>query len=387
MHVLVISSGYPNDYEPLDGIFYRDQAEALAASGHEVGVITTIPVSIFSFLKRKKWLFGYKVFQKNGVETMTYTYLNRPKSPVYGVLKAKKHGLRMFNDYLKKHGRPDLIHLHCFEAGELAQKISSQWGIPYVVTEHSSRFLLNTIPVKLEKYAQATFSGAKERIAVSHFLSETLSKKYQVSFTYVPNIVDTDSFDLRRNVKKCTDFTFIHVAGLNANKNQTMLLEAFKQFNNNNPNTSLNIVGDGPMRQELQQITNKLLLSEKVHFMGYQSRDELSETYNKCHAFILSSHRETFGVVLIEAMSCGLPVLSTRCGGPESIITDASLGELTDISSDELSQGMERVYAKRLLYDSEAIRTFVVNNFSGPAVAKKLSDIYQIVLRDYDEQK
>jgi glycosyltransferase involved in cell wall biosynthesis len=188
------------------------------------------------------------------------------------------------------------------------------------------------------------------------------------------------------NVSKFHDFTFVHVAGLNANKNQVMLLESFKKFQSKHPKTRLLIVGDGPMRQELEKLSQSLQLTEKVDLLGYQSRDELSETYNKCHAFVLSSHRETFGVVLIEAMSCGLPVLSTRCGGPESIITDTQLGELTDISSEEICKGMEHVYSRQSTYNAAAIRTFAINNFSGPAVAKKLSDIYQKVLKDDCEQ-
>ncbi len=386
MHILVISSGYPNEYEPLDGIFYRDQAEALCAAGHTVGVISTIPVSIFSLLKQKKWHFGKKLFMKNGVTTHTYTYLNRPKSPLFAVKKAKNQGMRMFRNYLETVGRPDIVHLHCFEAGEFAQQIQDQFNIPYVVTEHSSRFLLHTVPGSLEKYASAAFTQAAARIAVSHFLSATLSSIYKVRFNYVPNIVDTDAFEIQPKIPKYEEYTFVHVAGLNANKNQVMLIEAFKKLSDKFDKVRLVIVGDGPMREELESLTHALSLTNKVDFLGYQSRKELSETYNKCHAFVLSSHRETFGVVLIEAMSCGLPVVSTRCGGPESVITESYLGELTDISSEELYRGMERVYDRRLTYNDMAIRDYVINNFSGASVAKKLIDIYQKVLKDgHDE--
>ena len=132
MHVLVISSGYPNDYEPLDGIFYRDQAEALKVAGHRVGVISAIPISIFSFVKSQKWRFGKRKIVQNGVPTFTWTYLNRPKSPNYLVKKARRYGMILMEAYVQEFGEPDVVHLHCYEGGELAKTIKEKYGIPYI---------------------------------------------------------------------------------------------------------------------------------------------------------------------------------------------------------------------------------------------------------------
>lgn len=379
MHVLVISSGYPNDYEPLDGIFYRDQAEALKLAGHDVGVISAIPVSVFSFLKLRKWKFGKEKFVRNGVRTFTQTYLNKPKSPDYLVKKARKYGMALLEEYVKEFGFPEIVHLHCYEGGEFARAIKEKYGIPYVVTEHSSRFLLETIPGSLESVAKDVFTHASVRIAVSKFLEETLEKKYHLDFQYVPNIVDVSAFNIHPEIRKKEPFTFIHVAGLNANKNQAMLLQAFHQFSGKFPETRLTIVGDGPLRSELENLVNELNLSKQVNFAGHQSRDQLHSTYNESHAFVLTSFKETFGVVLIEAMSCGLPVIATKCGGPESIISESYLGELTEIDVESISLAMEKVYLNRALYSAEEIRSFAVSHFSGEFIAKQLMDIYQQV--------
>lgn len=379
MHILVISSGYPNDYEPLDGIFYRDQAEALKVAGHHVGVISAIPVSIFSFIKSQKWRFGKRKSVQNGVPTFTWTYLNRPKSPNYLVKKARKYGMILLEDYIQKFGKPDIVHLHCYEGGEFAKAIKEKYGIPYIVTEHSSRFLLGTIPASLEAVAKSVFAHATIRIAVSRFLKETLEKKYQLDFQYVPNIVDVSAFQIDSSVQKKEFFTFVHVAGLNPNKNQAMLIQAFQLFAKKFPETHLTIVGDGPLREELKKLVDQLSLTQQVQFTGHQSREQLLRIYNESHAFVLTSFKETFGVVLIEAMSCGLPVIATKCGGPESIISEPSLGELSEIDVESISLAMENLYLNRTLYDANSIRSFVVNHFSGEFVAKQLIDIYQQV--------
>ena len=88
--------------------------------------------------------------------------------------------------------------------------------------------------------------------------------------------------------------------------------------------------------------------------------------------FVLSSFHETFGVVLIEAMSCGLPVLSTRSGGPESIIISDDYGFLCGQS--ELGETMNKV--TKIEFNPTVIREFAKDNFSQMAVSKKLEEIY-----------
>ena len=92
----------------------------------------------------------------------------------------------------------------------------------------------------------------------------------------------------------------------------------------------------------------------------------------KSNCFVLPSHYETFGVVLIEAMACGLPVLSTKSGGPESIITSNEYGFLCE--ENELSDMLEQMVVKD--FDSVEIRKYVQNSFSENAVRKKLEFIY-----------
>lgn len=97
--------------------------------------------------------------------------------------------------------------------------------------------------------------------------------------------------------------------------------------------------------------------------------------------FVLSSHYETFGVVLIEAMSMGLPVLSTPCLGASEIITQPSLGMISDTGTKALSDAMQR-FANEA-YDSDVIRQHVIEHFSSKKIGETLATLY----RDVTETK
>ena len=380
LHILFISTGYPNAYHPLDGIFFRDQAEALAAYGHQVGFIAVNPVSVKHIIQKKNIShLGYRHFTEKKVDTRHCAYINLPRSPLYSIKQAMRKGRRIADEYISENKTPDIIHMHCFEAVELAEYFINKYRIPLVVTEHSSRFLNNTLHPSLEKYAQKAFSLSSANIAVSHVLAKELSRKYNIAFQYVPNVVDTDFFTPPAKIQN-DYFTFLNVAGLIPIKSQAMLITAFAEVLKKHDKVRLVIVGEGPERKRLEKQIGELGIRENVILAGFLGRDWVKKYMQSADAFVLSSSYETFGVVLIEAMSSGLPVVSTKCSGPESIITDERLGKLCDISSGSLAMAMEDVYNNRTAYDSVFIRKYAADNFSNFAVSQKLTALYQNLL-------
>jgi len=115
-------------------------------------------------------------------------------------------------------------------------------------------------------------------------------------------------------------------------------------------------------------------MQQQIKLHGVADRKEVLKLLQSSDAFVLSSQYETFGVVVIEAMSCGLPVVATRCGGPESIVVNNKLGKLVDIDVDGLSKGMLELYNKK--YDSKYIRDYVIDNFSADVISEKLLNVY-----------
>ena len=107
--------------------------------------------------------------------------------------------------------------------------------------------------------------------------------------------------------------------------------------------------------------------------MGRQKRDQVKLEIQRSDCFVLSSFHETFGVVLIEAMSCGVPVISSKSGGPESIITDSKLGVLCDLENLE----HELLKITNAEFDSSYIRKYVIDNFSEDVISSRLISIFK----------
>ncbi|WP_060523511.1 glycosyltransferase [Nonlabens sp. MIC269] len=120
------------------------------------------------------------------------------------------------------------------------------------------------------------------------------------------------------------------VGRLESQKDYPTLLKSFALIKDD-LNVKLKIAGDGMLKDELIQLTNELKISDSVEFLGFL--EDLDDYYANCIALVLSSHNEAFGNVIIEAMSYGKPVISTRCAGPEFIINNDSIGELCAIKN------------------------------------------------------
>lgn len=381
-HILIISNGYPSVYKSLSGSFWKDQAEAFVKQNCKVGLIATTPISLKDIkTKGVKYLNKESLIEK-GVVTSIFRFPNIPKLNFLESLIGLHVGFLLFKKYTEVNGLPDVIHVHRYEAGLLAIKIKKKYGIPFVVTEHSSRFLYNSLGRVEHSISKRVFQKADYCIAVSKSLASLLSKKYLTDFNYIPNIVDTSFFKRNKLIKKNISFSFFSAGNLDVNKNHRMLIDAFDIFlkKNISSNSRLYIAGDGPERESLMKQIKSLNLEKSVFLLSKLSRIDMVKFNNQCHVFVLPSIKETFGVVLIEALSTGLPVISTDSGGPRSIITHESLGEICDISKDALFCAMKNVYDNFEGYSSDRIVKFANDNFSKEKITSSLLKVYKKIL-------
>ncbi len=380
MHVLIIPSWYPTHPDDINGSFFREQALALHKHGCKVGVIYPQMRSLRQWQSIFSSRYGLDSELDQGMTTIRYHGMNwypRMKKMLNNSWCDK--GIKLFNEYLKINGLPDIIHAHSIiNGGVLAKNIAEIYNIPFVVTEHSSNFARGMITEYDYKMADLVVNKADLLLAVSNEFCKLMDEKFQSKkkWTYLPNMVNDSFLNEIIGEKELDKFTFINVAFSDKNKNQESILNAFKNEFNNNENIFLKICGDGPELENLKGLAKSLKISNQVEFTGALSREQVREKMALSNVFVLSSRYETFGVVVIEALALGLPVIATRCGGPESIVRkeDGILVPVGDVTT--LGQAMRAVYENSKKYDKFQIRESCRERFSEKSITKKLIEIY-----------
>uniref|UniRef100_A5WC08 Glycosyl transferase, group 1 n=1 Tax=Psychrobacter sp. (strain PRwf-1) TaxID=349106 RepID=A5WC08_PSYWF len=381
LHILIIPSWYPAFEGDIGGSFFREQAHALKKAGNKVGVIYPQFRSITDIKGIYSKPYGIEYIDDQGLPTYKYHHLAVPK--IYSVRRARwiRYGLKLFDEYTKKFGLPDIIHVHSsVHAGHIALEIKSRYSIPYVVTEHSTSFARDMIKKNELLILRNIVTSSDYNIAVSQPFCDLLNRTFKVkSWNYIPNIVNSAFLNEDNKVSKKT-FKYLSVSFLSEKKAIDNLIKAFSFIIDEVPNAVLYIGGDGDERKSLEKLAKDLNLKNRVIFLGSLSRERVKLEMAKSSVFVLPSRYETFGVVLVEALALGKPVIATKCGGPESIVND-KVGTLVEVDNIEnLSKAMLDAYLDYDKYNSKDIRQYCIDNFSEESVISKLTDIYHSVL-------
>jgi len=267
-------------------------------------------------------------------------------------------------------------HVHGFHCAALALWVASEYGIPLVVTEHNSRILAGTLEAGRLKWAVDLYRHADACIGVSRALAIRMEQLSGRPVEVVPNVVDTAQFVLGIPTEECV---FLSAGNFTQNKNQRLQLEAFKQVQHLMPDARLWLVGDGEMLPECKRYAQENRLDERVTFFGRLTRESLLDRMQQAKVFLISSKHETFGVVAIEAMACGLHVISTRCGGPEDSLSEQ--GVLTEHRVPDFSAAMLQAYHRRNEFPSNSLHEYAERRFGYAAVAAQLQGLYSRVIR------
>jgi glycosyltransferase involved in cell wall biosynthesis len=293
-------------------------------------------------------------------------------------------GLDAFKMYVQDNGRPDLIHAHnAINAGLIAHHIYHKYKVPYVITEHSSQFPRGTVNPKYLSFLRLVLNNSAARIVVSPFLGKSVDStiaNMRKEWVYIPNILDSmfEEVDISGSDSADNIFTFINIGSLIDIKNQYSLIRAFAH-NISDQNCQLKIIGDGYLENELNALINELKLQGKVKLLGRLGREAILDELLSSHVYVHSSNIETFGVSLIEALACGKPVVSTACGGPESIV-DESNGKLVPVDDHvKLAQAMAFVKDNINSYDPIVIRKRCIDSYGETSIITKLLAVYNNV--------
>lgn len=380
--ILFVPSWYPNPDDPISGVFIEEQAIALSKE-HDVAVLLPKMAAWRNVLKSdapdrsvKKQQSGLTVYHEYARPLIPHG----PETIEYGTFaRAAQNG---FEKIVREWGKPDIIHTHVvLPAGWSALGVGRKHGIPVVLTEHSSPFSMHLGTELSRRLVRETLTGVNQVIAISPALAKQLDDfQPGLSIEVIGESLRTDFFVPADHIDKAngTGKSFFVAGRLAEQKGLDHLVKAIHLLTEKGMNSfELVIGGDGPDRQKLEQLVQSLGVEPYCRFLGGLNREQVRERMQKCDVFVLSSLHETFGVVVGEAMACGKPVISTRCGGPEFFVNDEN-GVLVDVANPQaLADAMADFINDRHSFDSQTVRASVVNRFSPEAFVRNATAVYE----------
>ncbi|RBP20319.1 glycosyltransferase involved in cell wall biosynthesis [Marinobacter pelagius] len=385
MHILLIPSWYPKNSSDVGGVFFRDQALALLHFGHKVGVIAPQMKSVLTLFSRSKTSVSPYYELDDGLKTYRKEVLAAfPRVPYGNYWLFKRTAYRLFKDYVKHHGKPDVLHAHAaIYGGAVAADLGREFDIPVVLTEHSTGFARGAYSSWQLKLAEKAIVGSRSRIAVSPSLGELLGKKFAFSkdhWKWIPNVV-ADRFKTPESFeRKDRPVRFLNLALMTPKKGQFDLIEAFHAVAQQGLSAELWLAGDGPIRAELKRRAVNLGIEDRVRFLGLIAPGSVPKLLSEIDVMVVSSHYETFGVVAAEALMAGVPVIATRCGGPECIVEEGDGFLVPPKDPAVLGKAMQQLGRDLDSYNRREIIERARKRFSGPAIASRLTEEYKCLL-------
>jgi glycosyltransferase involved in cell wall biosynthesis len=382
-HIVAIPSWYSSG-RGSGGGYFRDQALALQAAGHRVAILVP-DIHTYRDLRAGRVArgdAGRTTVAHDGVDVYRRTHrVVVPRLPYRNALASSSCGLALFAAYVERNGMPDLVQAHCcLNAGVLAARIKARYGVPFVLTEHSTGFAQGRLRWWERDLVRRVIRRADFRIAVSPHLAGLLERQYPgASWAYVPNILGdaflTPALCAVRPEAAPQRFAFLCAARLARVKNHALLIEAFAAAFAGDPEIVLQLAGDGPLRAELIRLCGARGVAAQVEFLGDLPAERLRAAMASADAFVLASDVETFGVVVIEAQAAGLPVVSTASGGPDHLI-DASTGLLVPTSDRlQLCQALIDMRRRAAGYDRARISEDALRRYGPDAFSRRFAEI------------
>ena len=372
MNILILTHSYPDTNHKWRGIFIEEQARALSTK-HSVTVVYfkvdyshCAPFSDYSSIKKTdKQLTIYEV-------TISKSF------PVITQIKYLSNTYRFLNKEIFKHTRPDIIHSHLsYPAGFLGAIIQKKKGIPNILTEHSTikMYFRSFLHKRCVIYALRKSKGI---VSVSNALKEEIIQQCNRQVSVIYNIVDTDNFELTQSkTGDCINIGFL--GGLNnTNKGLDLLLKSVSLLKG--IKFVLHIGGEGVLLDSYIKLARELGIESSCIFHGEILRSNIRAFYSGLDIFVLPSRYETFGIVLIEAMASGVPVIATKCGGPQEIVTHETGLLIEKNNPEELTKAIESMSENLARFDKTAIRNYAVSTFGKSTFIKNITLHFQRVL-------
>jgi len=359
------------------GTYTRNIAVHLTKLGHQVSIIFPENVKEISapervkihpvFFTRNEKIagalpFNFPCFTTHPRSIFTFYDMNDSQKSLY---------LSRFNQEIKKEiedFRPDIMHVqHIW----LLSYIISQLGYPFVITAHGTDLMGYRKAADFHDFADNAAHRASRVIVISNDIEKQvldlfptcqgktlLMKNGYDNTIFYPEDIDRRSVLESFGISRIPKYLVVFVGKLAYFKGVDILIRAAQQYNSKFDNDIITlIVGDGELSEDLKSDVESLGI-QNIYFLGHQSQDVLRDLYSVADVSVVPSRREPFGLVAIEALACGTPVVATAEGGlaeiikgdvgslvpveDENALSDAIYNELTRLGKEERKKHAER---------------------------------------------
>lgn len=381
-YILWLPSWYPNRKDAFDGDFIERQAAAV--SEHIKLVVL--------FVTKDEQLMNNEVVVEKKINNNVIVYTVYYGKTKWGSFFERFHSIikyfslqkKIFKDILNENGFPSIVHVHvAMKAGLLALWLHKKYRLPFIVTEHWSGYSPNSIQsIYKANWVQRLLNKKvlKESslvLPVSNSLGKIINKYFlAINYQVVPNVVNTQLFYFTPVQTK--KFRFIHPSSMNYYKNPEGILQACQMVKEKGFDFELVMVGDRP--EKLTSLTIQLGLSKQVSFIAAVPYSEVANLFQQSSALLMFSRYENLPCVILEALCCGLPVVSSNVGGIPELI-DKENGVLVESENiPALAEAMIQMINHYKDYNRLLISEKASLLFNYAIIGKQHVDIYNNII-------
>lgn len=245
---------------------------------------------------------------------------------------------------------PEVIHAHTvFSDGGTAYLLNKKYGIKYILNVRNTDInYYYKYAIHLRPFTYKVLLNADSIVFISHaykkrmhsLLPSRILEEVEKKCYVIPNGIENywhENAISNNSVKMFSEVTLLFIGLINKNKNLKTIIYACKELNKRGIKVSLNVIGNGPLEVRVKKMCERLNIRECITFHGYISdRDTISAIMDESDIFVMPSFKETFGLVYVEAISRGLPIVYTQEQGIDGFFHDGEVGYAIEPESIEM---------------------------------------------------
>lgn len=407
MKVFILPSWCPSSTHPLSGSFFFEQAACVASlrPNWKIAICSfNLEETAIPWRPKKMPLFFRNLISQKAVkvEERSAALLEykvwRSYVPHYGFQSAWKKNIRALEaqvrpalrDFIARFGKPDLLHAQAiYPAGLVASSLGSELNFPVLLTEHLGPFppkILTDSEGRLYPDVKKAYEKLSGNGAVSSSVARTLEAlSLGRNIRVIPNFLPDNFYQAQgAKIPRTAGFNLLSVGGPSNDKGTDLLL---KSLVGTSPEIKLTLIGESGERRYFQELARTLGVAGRVSWIGMVPRDRMSSYYEWCDAVILPSRGESFGVTLIEALAHGKPLIATRCGGPEDIVTKQNGFLVESNHLEQLTAAIIKMSEVNSSFNPEEIKADFAARFSASGNIQKIEDWYRSAVETHQKHE